>query len=191
MAYSELIKNLDILRTYIRSFYIYGFKTRNQFFGKSPRTYDDEKRRLENYLDGYMTFRPDENGKVTFFSIDSRYTVHNPLYKIFKAKSFTAMDISLHFMLMEYLGTIQYEQISRTSQVRTLHNAKSMFPDALFISLERFSYCCKVRRFTPERTDNSFWVRPASLRSSCNFDFLSFFEMILFATSTNFCSGAS
>src|SRR5574344_1302476 len=93
MAYSELIKNLDTLRTYIRSFYIYGFKTRDQFFGKSPRTYDDEKRRLENYLDGYMTFRPDENGKVTFLSIDSRHTTHNPLYKIFKAKSFTAMDI--------------------------------------------------------------------------------------------------
>ena len=104
MAYSELIKNLDTLRTYIRSFYIYGFKTRDQFFGKSPRTYDDEKRRLENYLDGYMTFRLDENGKVTFLSIDSRHTTHNPLYKIFKAKSFTAMDISLHFMLMNILA---------------------------------------------------------------------------------------
>ena len=104
MAYSELIKNLDTLRTYIRSFYIYGFKTRDQFFGKSPRTYDDEKRRLENYLEGYMTFRPDENGKVTFLSIDSRHTTHNPLYKIFKAKSFTAMDISLHFMLMDILA---------------------------------------------------------------------------------------
>lgn len=101
MAYSELIKNLDTLRTYVRSFYIYGFKTREQFFGKSPRTYDDEKRRLENYLEGYMTFRPDENGKVTFLSINSRHTTHNPLYKIFKAKSFTAMDISLHFMLMD------------------------------------------------------------------------------------------
>lgn len=104
MAYSELIKNLDTLRTYIRSFYIYGFKTRDQFFGKSLRTYDDEKRRLENYLDGYMAFRPDENGKVTFLSIDSRHTTHNPLYKIFKAKSFTAMDISLHFMLMDILA---------------------------------------------------------------------------------------
>lgn len=105
MAYSELIKNLDTLRTYIRSFYIYGFKTREQFFGKSPRTYDDEKRRLENYLEGYMTFRHDENGKVSFLSIDSRYTTHNPLYKIFKAKSFTSMDISLHFMLMDILST--------------------------------------------------------------------------------------
>lgn len=104
MAYSELIKNLDTLRTYIRSFYIYGFKTRDKFFGKSARTYDDEKRRLENYLDGYMTFRPDEDGKVTFLSIDSRHTPRNPLYKIFKTKSFTTMDISLHFMLMDMLS---------------------------------------------------------------------------------------
>lgn len=103
MAYSELIKNLDTLRTYIRSFYIYGFKSRDKFTGKSMRTYDDEKRRLENYLDGYMTFRPDENGKVNFVSIDSRHTPHNPLYKLFKAKSFTAMDISLHFMVMDIL----------------------------------------------------------------------------------------
>lgn len=45
----------------------------------------------------------DENDKVTFLSIDSRHTTHNPLYKIFKAKSFTAMDISLYFMLMDIL----------------------------------------------------------------------------------------
>lgn len=105
MAYSELIKNLDTLRTYIRSFYIYGFKSRDKFTGKSTRTYDDEKRRLENYLDGYMTFRPDDSGKVNFVSIDSRHTPHNPLYKLFKAKSFTAMDISLHFMVMDILAS--------------------------------------------------------------------------------------
>ena len=113
MAYSELIKNLDTLRSYIRSFYIYGFKRRDQFFGKSPRTYDDEKRRLENYLDGYMAFRTDENGKVTFLSIDSRRTAHNPLYKIFKAKSFTAMDISLHFMLMDILADWEMKTLNQ------------------------------------------------------------------------------
>ena len=104
MAYSELIKNLDTLRTYIRFFYIYGFKSRDKFTAKSKRTYDDEKRRLENYLEGYMTFRPDDGDKVNFVSIDSRHTVHNPLYKLFKAKSFTAMDISLHFMVMDILA---------------------------------------------------------------------------------------
>jgi hypothetical protein len=112
MAYSELIKNLETLRTYIRSFYIYGFKTREDFVGKSTRTYDDEKRRLENYLAGYMTFRPDENGKVNFVSIDSRRTPHNPLYKIFKAKSFTAMDISLHFMVMDILADGQKKSLN-------------------------------------------------------------------------------
>lgn len=113
MAYSELIKNLDTLRTYIRSFYIYGFKSRDKFTGKSTRTYDDEKRRLENYLDGYMTFRPDENGKVNFVSIDSRHTPHNPLYKLFKAKSFTAMDISLHFMVMDILAGAEKKSLNQ------------------------------------------------------------------------------
>ena len=113
MAYSELIKNLDTLRTYIRSFYIYGFKSRDKFTGKSTRTYDDEKRRLENYLDGYMTFRPDENGKVNFVSIDSRHTPHNPLYKLFKAKSFTAMDITLHFMVMDILAGAEKKSLNQ------------------------------------------------------------------------------
>ena len=113
MAYSELIKNLDTLRTYIRSFYIYGFKTRNEFFSKSARTYDDEKRRLENYLSGYMAFRVDESGKVSFLSIDSRKTAHNPLYKIFKAKSFTDMDIFLHFVLMDILADGEQKSLSQ------------------------------------------------------------------------------
>ena len=113
MAYSELIKNLDTLRTYIRSFYIYGFKSRDKFTGKSTRTYDDEKRRLENYLDGYMTFRPDENGKVNFVSIDSRHTPHNPLYNLYKAKSFTAMDISLHFMVMDILAGAEKKSLNQ------------------------------------------------------------------------------
>ena len=51
-----------------------------------------------------MTFRSDEKGKVHFLSIDSRHTAHNPLYKIFKVKSFTAMDISLHFIVMDILA---------------------------------------------------------------------------------------
>lgn len=104
MAYSELIKNLDTIRAYVRSFYIYGFKGRGCLDGKSARTYDDAKRRLENYLSGYMSFRTDECGKVSFVSIDSRHTKRNPLFKIFTAKSFTDMDISLHFIVMDILS---------------------------------------------------------------------------------------
>ena len=113
MAYSELIKNLDTLRTYIRSFYIYGFKSRDKFTAKSTRTYDDEKRRLENYLGSYMAFRIDDDGKVNFVSIDSRHTPHNPLYKLFKVKSFTAMDISLHFMVLDILASGEKKSLNQ------------------------------------------------------------------------------
>ena len=131
MAYSELIKSLDTLRTYIRSFYIYGFNTKDKFLGKSSRTYDDEKRRLENYLDGYMTFRSDENGKVHFLSIDSRHTAHNPLYKIFKVKSFTAMDISLHFIVMDILADNTKKSLSQILDEISVIYLKGFSSDAL------------------------------------------------------------
>ena len=35
MAYSELIKNFDRIRDYMRQFYVYGFKSRNKYDKKS------------------------------------------------------------------------------------------------------------------------------------------------------------
>ena len=37
MAYSELIKNFDRIRDYMRQFYIYGFKSRTEYDKKSAR----------------------------------------------------------------------------------------------------------------------------------------------------------
>ena len=45
MAYNELIKNFNIIREYMRSFYVYGFSSREEYDKKSGRTYDDAKRR--------------------------------------------------------------------------------------------------------------------------------------------------
>ena len=47
MAYSELVKNFNRIRDYMREFYVYGFKSRVEFSKKSARSYDDE-RRLES-----------------------------------------------------------------------------------------------------------------------------------------------
>ena len=41
--------------------------------------------------------------KSTFLSLDSRTVLHNPLYKAFKAKSFTDKDIMLHFYILDIL----------------------------------------------------------------------------------------
>ena len=38
MAYSELIKRFDRIRDYMRQFYVYGFKSRNEYTGKSARS---------------------------------------------------------------------------------------------------------------------------------------------------------
>lgn len=104
MAYSELIKNFERIRDYMREFYVYGFKSREEYDAKSARSYDNERRRIESWLGRYMSFRQDGNGKNVFLSVDSRSIPRNPLYKAFKAKSFTNKDITLHFYILDILA---------------------------------------------------------------------------------------
>ena len=103
MAYSELIKNFDRIRDYMREFYVYGFKSREGFDKKSARSYDNERRRVESWLGDYMRFRLTPKGKTVFLSVDSRVTRRNPLYAAWKTKSFTDGDITLHFLLFDIL----------------------------------------------------------------------------------------
>ena len=104
MAYSELIKNFNKIRDYMRDFYVYGFKSRDDYTKISARSYDDEKRRIESWLGDYMKFRQNADGKNVFLSIDSRGSRHNPLYKAWETKSFTDGDIALHFIIMDILA---------------------------------------------------------------------------------------
>ncbi len=103
MAYSELIKNFDRIRDYMREFYLYGFKSRNEYTRKSARSYDDERRRVESWLGDYMAFRQTAAGKNVFLSVDSRVTRHNPFHAAWKTRSFTDGDITLHFILFDLL----------------------------------------------------------------------------------------
>lgn len=103
MAYNQRIKNFNRIREYLRDFYVYGFKRRDDFSQKSGRTYDDERRRIEDLLGEHMDSRQSEEGKTLFLSIDSRTPSHNPLYKAWKTKSFTDGDITLHFLLFDVM----------------------------------------------------------------------------------------
>lgn len=103
MAYSELIKNFDRIRDYMRQFYVYGFKRRTEYDKKSARSYDNERRRMESWLGDYMRFRQTPDGKNVFLSVDSRSIPGNPLYHAFKAKSFTAGDVIFHFYVLDIL----------------------------------------------------------------------------------------
>ena len=103
MAYSELIKNFEKIRIYLRSFYVYGFRHREDFTQKSLRSYDNERRRVDSWLGKYMSFAQDKDGRRMFLSVNSREITENPLYNAFKAKSFTDRDITLHFHLLDIL----------------------------------------------------------------------------------------
>ena len=127
-SYNELIKNFERIRNYMREFYVYGFKSRNDYDKKSARSYDDERRRLESWLGDYMRFERNRDGKNMFISIDSRVTVHNPLYRAFKAKSFTDRDITLHFIIFDIL---LYSLNIRTAHYNILLPTESSFSNHL------------------------------------------------------------
>ncbi len=87
----------------MRDFYVYGFKSRDDYRSKSARSYDDERRRIESWLGEHMSFVRTPEGKNVFLSIDSRTIRHNPLYHAWKAKSFTDGDVTLHFIIFDIL----------------------------------------------------------------------------------------
>ncbi len=105
MAYSELVKSLNPIRSYMRDFFVYGFKNRSDFPESQRRSYDNEKRRLESWLGKHMEFYMNPfKHKIVFLSIDSRKAPWNSLYRVFLAKSFTDRDVVLHFFLLDILA---------------------------------------------------------------------------------------
>ena len=129
MAYSELIKDISRIRDYMREFFVYGFKNREEVGGKSARSYDNERRRIESWLGDYMSFRQDTSGKNVFISVDSRHVPRNPLYQAWKASSFTKNDITLHFWLLDILSV--NEPKSLTGIIDTIdRNYLSFFDNA-------------------------------------------------------------
>lgn len=103
MAYSELVKNFEKVRAYMREFYVYGFKSRSEYDARSARSYDDERRRIESWLGEFMRFAQTPEGKSVFLSVDSRVNRRNPFYRAWKTRSFTDGDITLHFLLFDIL----------------------------------------------------------------------------------------
>ncbi|MBR3646418.1 MAG: WYL domain-containing protein [Lachnospiraceae bacterium] len=102
--FKELIKSFNKTRDYVRDFFVYGFKTREDFNGKSIRTYDNERRRIESWLSEYVRHDYSSSGKNISLMMDSNLLDTNPLYRVWKAKSFTDNDINLHFFILDTLS---------------------------------------------------------------------------------------
>lgn len=101
--FQELVKSFPKTREYVRDFFVYGFKTRDEFKDKSPRTYDNERRRLESWLGNHVRKDHVSNGSNISLAIDSNLLDTNPLFRVWKTKSFTDNDIVLHFLILDLL----------------------------------------------------------------------------------------
>lgn len=99
--YQELIKSFQKSRNYVRDFLIYGFKSREDFSVKSGRTYDNERRRIESWLSEYIQADYGPQGKTLSLLLDSNLLGTNPLFRVWRSKSFTANDLMLHFFFLD------------------------------------------------------------------------------------------
>lgn len=180
MAYNELIKNFDRIRDYMREFYVYGFRSRDEFDRKSARSYDDERRRIESWLKDYMGFRYTSEGKNIFISIDSRETVHNPLYNAWKAKSFTDGDITLHFIIFDILHSpdicLSFSQITEITDRDYL----SQFSDHRVFDestvRKKLKEYCECGMIISEKQGRSVVYRRAADPEHISTDVLDFFQ---------------
>ena len=120
MAYSELVKDINKVRSFIRDFYVFGFYSREEYaalYQISPRSYDNERRRIESWMQEYLRFYQNSSGKKVFLSVDGSTILHNPLYRAFKAKSFTANDALLHFCLMDLFSDGQMIELAQVEDL--------------------------------------------------------------------------
>ena len=181
MPYSELIKNFDKIRGYMRHFFAFGFKGREDFKGKSSRSYDNERRRLESWMKGYMSFYQDSSGKKAFISADSREVSHNPLYQAFKAKSFTAGDITFHFVILDMLSsgeTLSFKQISKAfyEEYFPSENINSL-PDESAIRKKLKEYAqLGILRQTKEGRETSYSLNEGSIDFATLIDAIDFYS---------------
>lgn len=181
MAYSEVVKNFNRIRDYMREFYLYGFKSRDEYTRKSGRSYDDERRRLESWLGDYMQFRKTPDGKNVFISIDSRISRHNPLYKAWKAKSFTDGDITLHFILMDILAlagkALNINEITeRVDLYLSSFREPRMFDESTV--RKKLKEYVSEGIFLTEKHGKALYYKLVEENHLCNIDMLDFFSEI-------------
>ena len=106
MPFNELIKNINRVRDYIREFFVFGWRSRNEYDVNSPRSYDNEKRRLALWFGDNLKEIKTTDGRSVFsisFAEDG-YFDRNPLYEIWKTKMMDQFDISLHFIILDRLS---------------------------------------------------------------------------------------
>ncbi|WP_455194187.1 hypothetical protein [Eubacterium ramulus] len=103
MPYNELINDYEFVRDYLREFYIYGYRTKEETVSKqsrkhtqenkgtSNRSYEDKKRQIRSWLLGYIEDKKYVDGYVPYISVN----VNIKMLKKWKIKMYIFQELFL------------------------------------------------------------------------------------------------
>ena len=97
MSYDERIKSLTPVRQYVRDFFVRGYMNRDDF-PEMKRNYYYMLQRVKSWMEDYII-----DSTKNAIIIESRSEQENPLYQVFRTKSFKNDDLLLHFFLIDFL----------------------------------------------------------------------------------------
>ena len=114
--------SIDQARDYARNYFVYGLKTKDELqeeFHVSAHTVENS---IRNMRDWFQDCLKTQVVKVTrkhvkYISLNCRSYSVNPLYKMWKACSFTTNDIVFFFFLLDYLSK------KEVASLEEMHNA--------------------------------------------------------------------
>ncbi|GAU79964.1 WYL domain-containing protein [Fusibacter sp. 3D3] len=104
--YQDFIKNYDTLRTTLRTFFVYGHYSREDFIEQeiSSRKYDNERRRLQVFLpQEYILEKYINHRKYISFYYDY-FKCSNYLTETYYTKSYKPIDITLYIRTLQILN---------------------------------------------------------------------------------------
>lgn len=154
--YTGCIGSIEKARRFARESFVYGMKDKSDFDEISPRAYDEVTRQMGDWFQDCMQTRTVKvRSKVKYLSLDCRAYSTNPLYKMWKAHSFTTNEIVFFFSLLEVLSDAEpvsigelyakYDLIHRTGGFTQsmaqnwLHNRGC--PSEIVVKKGRGKYC--------------------------------------------------
>ena len=127
----------------------------------------------------YTKFHKTPDGKNVFISIDSRISRHNPLYKAWKAKSFTDGDITLHFILMDIFAlagkAVNINEITERVDLYLSSFRETRMFDESTVRKKLKEYVSEGI-FLTEKHGKALYYKMVEENHLCNIDMLDFFR---------------
>lgn len=154
--YVGCISKIEDARSFARESFVYGMKTKDDYWEISPRAYDETTRRMGDWFQDCLHTRTVKvRNKIKYLSLDCREHSLNPLYKMWKSHTFNTNDIVFFFSLLEILSDQhsvsfkelceEYGSIHRTGGF-SQGNAQiwlknKVLPSGIVVKQERGNYC--------------------------------------------------